>query len=57
MIKIYNHKLCYISNKVVRIIIVNLQGGTPSPLHEFVDTWHNKYVKKIKNSESCEKMK
>ena len=23
-----------------------MQGGAPYPLHEFVDTWHNKYVKK-----------
>ena len=22
-----------------------MQGGAPSPLHEFVDTWHNKYGK------------
>ena len=23
-----------------------MQGGAPSPLHEAVDTWHNKYEEK-----------
>ena len=35
-------------NKVkylITILFVNMQGGAPSPLHEFIDTWHNKYVK------------
>ena len=35
MMKIYNY-WCYIVNIVIRIIIVNAQGGAPYPLHKEV---------------------
>ena len=37
----------YINCCYIHTVIVNMKGGAPSPVHECVDTWHNKYVKKI----------